>query len=140
MANEYLTVRQAQYLIAKYASSAPTYSSDTVDNVSVSNASDKTLCDTGALTAGLYLIQGVCEFTTSSTTGRRVLFFSTSNTGSAVDRFARIAVPPTNGVATRVQLIYIAKITATTTFYLRAYQNSGNSMNVNAGISYIKFA
>lgn len=182
MANQYLTVQQAQYLLEKWASEyvpnqngillnptlngsisiggTPTFGSSAVSdswrsalnattvsygsvtpaNVSVANNSDATLCNTGSLSTGHYILLGIAYFTTTSTTGRRGLYFSSSNTGSALDRFSQIAVPPASGAGTRIQIIYIVNLSGTATYYLRAYQNSGNSMNVQGGIRYIKFA
>lgn len=205
MANEFLTVRQAQYLLEKWkseaddtyvakagdtmtgelvlggglgitsasASTAPPYflcltnapssggdvgyvtkanmlsaiggvscglGSVTPANVSCANATDTTLCNTGALTAGLYILQGIGYFTTTSTTGRRALFFATTNTGSAPDRFSQIWVPPASGAGTRIEIVTILRIASTTTYYLRAYQNSGSAMNVQGGIRYLKFS
>lgn len=110
----------------------------TASTVSAANATDTTLCNSGSLTAGTYLLIGTASFA-SSTAGRRALFLSTSSTGGVINRWARTTVPPTSGGATQVQVVMLANFTSATTVYLRAYQNSGGALNItDAGIQFIK--
>lgn len=110
----------------------------TASTVSAANATDTTLCNSGSLAAGTYVLIGTASFA-SSATGRRALFLSTSSTGGVINRWARTTVPPTSGGVTQVQVVMLANFTSATTVYLRAYQNSGGALNItDAGIQFIK--
>ena len=114
---------------------------NTVNGGSVSSptATDTTLCNTGSLAAGhYYLIIASCHFRAVNTTGRRAFFLATSNTGSYQDRFCVKWIPPTPGADTFEQLTYACYLSAATTFYLRAYQNSGSAMNVQGGLRVLR--
>ena len=174
MPNEYLTVRQAQYLLEKWASEyvpnqngilanptlngsisiggTPTFGSSATrntwvsalglkgsvtnsnaDGISVANSTNVTLCNTGSLVPAVYLFFVDVNFP-SSTTGRRGVYLSWSNTGSAIDRYSQTNVAPVNGDTTRVLFSVVQNITSTSTVYLRVWQNSGNTMSVGGGI------
>ena len=87
---------------------------------------------------GTYLIM-VTGYFTSNATGRRVMLFASSDSGtdpidgSVID--SRAAV---NGVATRLKLQTVRTFSSATTYYLRAYQNSGSSLNFTASYEAIK--
>ena len=98
--------------------------------VSLTNATDTDLINTGSLAAGTYIIKATASFANNAT-GRRALFLSTSSGGSAVNRYARVVAPPASGDATRMQLTYLCTISSATTFYLRGYQNSGAALDVS---------
>ena len=106
-------------------------------STSVPNATDTTLCNSGSLSAGTYLLQCVAQFAASSS-GRRVLFLTTSSTGSNINRYTQIIGAPSPSNYTQMSFTYPVTITATTTFYLRAYQNSGGAINVTGGIRVLK--
>lgn len=180
MANQYLTVQQAQYLLEKWKAEAaqtyvaqsgghitgnlsiensvltidstsaaswlsnlggvPTESSVTPGAVSVPNSSDTTIGNTGSLTRGHhYLILGTASFPNNSN-GIRALFLATSSTGSNVDRFCLARQLPVNGAATYMQVVYICNPSSNTTYYLRAFQNSGGSLSVTGGLRVLRFA
>ena len=100
--------------------------------VSTTNNTDTTLCNTGSLDPGTYILKGIANFD-SNATGHRRLFFATSDTGSAADRFARVYAAAASDSATIVQVEYMATITEATTFYLRARQTSGGTLSVDQG-------
>ena len=100
--------------------------------VSTTNNTDTTLCNTGSLDPGTYILKGIANFD-SNATGHRRLFFATSDSGSAVDRFARVYAAAASDSATIVQVEYMATITSATTFYLRARQTSGGTLSVDQG-------
>ena len=100
--------------------------------VSTTNNTDTTLCNTGSLDPGTYILKGIANFESNST-GHRRLFFATSDSGSAVDRFARVYAAAASDSATIVQVEYMATITEATTFYLRARQTSGGTLSVDQG-------
>lgn len=161
MANEYLTVEQAQYLLSKYKvtvdTTLDTSSGNAVSNSAVANAlagmqndpvdvsdsasassgSDTTICLTAQYGAGVYLVSAYASFPNNST-GRRHIHLSTTNTGSAVDDWSQITGPPNSGAATVLQLTTILKRTSTGRWYLRVYQNSGSAQTVSGGIRVLK--
>ena len=178
MANEYLTVQQAQYLLSKWASEyvpnqngilvsptlnrsisiggTPTFDSNATrdswvsalsiigsvansnaDNISVASSTNVTLCNTGSLAPAIYLFFVDVNFP-SNNTGRRGVFLSWSDTGSAMDRYSNVNVPPVNGDTTRVLFSVVQNITSTSTAYLRVWQNSGSTMSVGGGIRRIR--
>lgn len=105
--------------------------------VNVTNNADTTLTNTGPLSVGTYLLLGEATFANNAT-GRRVLFFSTTSSGAAIDRYAQVVHAAASGAGTQIQLCYIARITAATTIYLRGYQSSGSTLSVNSGIRVLK--
>lgn len=112
-------------------------SSNNPNAVNVATGTDTTVANTGTLTRGTYLLLGEATFA-SNATGRRVLFFSTTTNGSAVDRYAQVTHQAANGATTQIQLFYITRITSNTTYYLRAYQASGSTLSTTAGIRALK--
>ena len=177
MANEYLTVQQAQYLLSKWKTEAdstyapkasPSFtgaisatgtlslgdastvtswlsalglnnsaSSKDGSATTCSNNTDTTLCNTGSLAAGTYILKATAQFATNAT-GYRMLFFATSTSGSQINRYARVIGAAANGTYTEKELVYIATISAATTFYLRARQTSGGNLSVTGGIQILK--
>ena len=106
--------------------------------VSLVNATDTDVMNSGSLSAGTYIIKAYAGFASNST-GMRRIFLSTSAGGSVVNRHARITTNAVDGDATRIQVTYLCTISSATTFYLRAYQDSGGSLNVNeAGFQILK--
>ena len=111
---------------------------NTSSTVSLTNNTDTTLCNTGSLSAGTYIINGQATFN-EDTTGFRRLFLARSNTGSADNRFMRVTSAPASGSDTHMQIQYFVTLESATTFYLRARQTSGGALNVSqAGIQVLK--
>lgn len=162
MANEYLTVKQAQYLLEKLKREvtvtvddaisttsenpvqnkviAEAFMSDPVDvtgSVSAASASDATICSTAQYGAGVYLVSAYVRFPASST-GRRHMHLATTNTGSAVDDWSQLTLAPSNTQPTIMQLATIQKRTSTGRWYLRAYHNIGSAQTVSGGIRVLK--
>lgn len=90
---------------------------------------------------GTYLIL-VDGYFAANATGRRVMLFNTVSTaqstenpidGSVID--SRAAV---NGVATRLKFSTIKTFSSSTTWYLKAYQNSGSPLNFTSSYSYLR--
>lgn len=103
----------------------------------VSTATDTTLCNSGSLSAGTYIIKAVVQFA-ANTSGRRVIFLTKSSTGGNIDRYTLMQSAPSPSNTTYVELTYITTISSTTTYYLRAYQNSGSTLSCLGGIEYVK--
>ena len=161
MANEYLTVEQAQYLLSKYkvtvdttldtssgnpisngavAKALAAMQSDPVDvtdSASAASGSDTTIATSAQYGAGIYIVSVFASFPASST-GRRHIHISTTNTGSALDDWSQLTLAPSNAQPTIMQLTAIYKRTSTGRWYLRAYQNSGSSQTVSGGIRVLK--
>ena len=165
MANEYLTVKQAQYLLQKLKDELTITIDDALDNtsenpvqnkvitnaltamqnepvdvsdsVSAASGSDATICYTAQYGAGIYLVSAYASFPASSS-GRRHIHISTTNTGSALDNWSQLTLAPSNAQPTIMQLTAIYKRTSTGRWYLRAYQNSGSSQTVSGGIRVLK--
>lgn len=98
----------------------------------VSSNSSTTIGNTGSLT-GRYLCIATACFATN-TSGRRAIWISTTDTGNQFNRYSRVMHAPASGDVTHLQFVLLITCN-NTTLYLRAYQNSGSSLNVtNAGI------
>ena len=108
-------------------------------NVSIANATDTTIINTGAKSAGTYLLIVHASFEVNAT-GRRRIFVSTTTNGNEVDRYSQILIPAAPGAATEMTFAVVHTITSNTTWYLRVYQNSGGALNVNGGIRVVKIA
>lgn len=105
---------------------------------SVSSGTNTTLCNTGSLSPGTYILNATAIFPEASG-GYRRIFFATSSSGNAMSRFARVNAAPVSGADTDVKLTTLVTISSATTYYLRAYQNSGSSLSVEtAGIQVLK--
>lgn len=161
MANQYLTVQQAQYLISKGAITVDDTLSTTSENpvqnkvitnaltaiqndpvdvtgsVSASSGSDATVCNTAQYGAGVYLVSAYVSFPASSS-GRRHIHLATTNTGSALDNWSQLTLAPSNAQPTIMNMTGIYKRTSTGRWYLRCYQNSGSTQTVSGGIRVLK--
>ena len=161
MANQYLTVQQAQYLLSKgritVDDTLSTTSENPVQNKVITNAltaiqndpvdvtgsesaasgSDVTVCNTAQYGAGVYLVSAYVSFPASSS-GRRHIHLATTNTGSALDNWSQLTLAPSNAQPTVMNMTGIYKRTSTGRWYLRAYQNSGSSQTVSGGIRVLK--
>lgn len=161
MANEYLTVQQAQYLLSKNAvtvdDTLSTASENPVQNKVITNAlnaiqndpqdftdsasatsgSDTTICSTDTLSAGVYEVTAYASFPNNST-GRRHIHLATTTTGSALDSFCQVTGPPNSGAACIMQFHTVIKRSSSGKWYLRAYQNCGSSITVSGGIRVLK--
>lgn len=132
-------VNKANMLSAIGAAPVPTISYKNFSALSIANGTDTTLGNTGSLAVGTYLLVATGSFA-KNTSGRRCMFLTTTTSGAAPNRYAESVVAPANGDATKIQLTYPVEITSATTFYLRAYQNSGGKLSVTGGIAVIKIA
>lgn len=165
MANEFLTVQQAQYLLQKLkdeltvtidaaldntsenpvqnkviTNALTAIQNDPVDvtgSASVSNNATATLCLTAQYGPGVYLVSAYASFPASSS-GRRHIHLATTNTGSALDEWAETTIAPSPTQPTVTQVTDIIKRTTTGRWYLRVYQNSGSTQTVSGGIRVLK--
>lgn len=109
----------------------------TGSSISVANNTDTNICNTGSLAAGTYIFFYRVVFDTN-TKGRRAMFLSTDSSGSGYDEYSRVNVAPVNGAATEAVGFAIATVSSATTWYLRAYQNSGSTLSCAGQIRYLK--
>ncbi len=108
--------------------------------ITSTTAQDTTLCNTGSLASGYhYIILAEATFAANAN-GRRVIFLSTSSTGANVDRYCYRTQAPVSSVQTCIQLVYLCHPANDTTYYLRAYQNSGGNLSVTGGIRVFKLS
>lgn len=122
------------------ASTIGGYSEDT-QTVNVANNTNTTLCDTGSLSEGLYLMIGQGKFA-SNATGRRVIYLTTDpagNTSTAHDLAVAGSVP-VSGSVSRTSVTYFVRVPANTTYYLRAYHNAGSTLSVSGYLRCLKLA
>lgn len=93
------------------------------------------------LTAGTYIITGLCSFASNSTGYRWMGLCSTANSdynhlvGNGCAEWRGIPVP---GAYTVSNVTAIVKPTSTTTYYLNAYQTSGGALSIVGNISAIQ--
>lgn len=106
--------------------------------VSVATATNTTLCNSGSLSAGTYIITFTAEFAGNTNGTTRMIFLSTSSTGDTVSRNSRTSVAPAGGNPTRPACTFLTTINSATTFYLRAYQNTGSALSVTGGMRILK--
>ena len=106
--------------------------STTSSDVSSTNNTVTNLLDF-RLTKGTWLVQGIAAFV-SNATGWRRLGIGTSASSLFKDRFSLVTCPAVNGDLTRMSLTTIISVASTTTFYLNAQQNSGNTLGIGAGV------
>lgn len=165
MANQYLTVQQAQYLLQKLKDELTVTIDAALDNTSENPVQNKvitnaltaiqndpvdvtgsesaasgtatTICLTAQYGAGVYLVSAYASFPASSS-GRRHMHLATTTTGSALDEWAETTVAPSPTQPTVIQVNNIIKRTSTGRWYLRAYQNSGSTQTVSGGIRVLK--
>lgn len=89
------------------------------------------------LSAGTYIIHAHGAFANNATGFRAIAINNAGNT-SQMDRFSLSRQAPANGENTELNLTKIQPVSASTTYYLNAYQSSGASMSVTGGIRAIR--
>lgn len=116
----------------------PTY---TVQNkpgnsVNVTDGNDATLVNTGTLVPGTYIIKGKVQFAHNSS-GRRAAYFSTTSTGGTANN-AIVTAAPSPSYRTDLEVVMMVTLTANTTYYLRAFQNSGATLACTGNIQFLR--
>ena len=79
------------------------------------------------LTKGVYILEVKVTFGTA-TDGARIVAIDSDQSHTDLD----IRIAPSPSGATRIHYCKIVAPTATTTYYMNVYQNSGSSINLNA--------
>lgn len=95
--------------------------------VSVASASWTTV-QTISLTPGIWIIEYGVSFQTDAN-GYRMSAFTSSSSAPSDDRTVPL-VPAVNGAGARIIKTTVIEVTATTTYYLWAWQNTGGARNV----------
>ena len=119
---------------AFYPATAMTSKQGTNITNSVSNATDTKVVSV-TLDAGKYLLYGFINFPDNSA-GRRFTSISSSSTSTTTGLVVSDSRAPASGGATRVQVSGYVNPTATTTYYLWVYQNSGSTMTLSSRSMY----
>jgi hypothetical protein len=86
---------------------------------------------------GTWLVTGTAEFP-SNATGRRAVQLSDTSGGDALSTQARSLVAPVNGAPTVAQFTFVLEVTATKTYYLVGYQNSGSALSTTGVINAVR--
>lgn len=102
----------------------------------VSHNNNTNVCEF-TLSAGLYVIICSATFANNSSGGRRYLFLADSSNSSLGGTF-QVQTPPTNGGSTMINCTGILSISASTTYHLMAYQNSGGDLSVTPRVVWLK--
>ena len=106
---------------------------DNATGVAVANATFVTV-KTLEVPKGVFVVFATVDFG-SSTTGNRIVMLE--NAESSTNTYANSTVVSGRGTIQRVRIF---NLNATTTLYMRAYQNSGASMNVDGQIVAVRIA
>lgn len=118
------------------ATGTPSYTAVSLGSYSVASG---TVTQLGSVTLqpGLYIIQYTCQFASNATGYRQCSFSTTSSSISDTSHLtdSRAAV---TGATTQTEVVTIINITATTTYYLLAQQNSGSSLTAYPRCYYSK--
>lgn len=122
----------------RYIHPTPTVTSGSNGSLSVASGTWTTLRSL-TLTAGTYLIEAGAGFP-SNTTGYRTLCISTGADSSNAPYPANLRVAPASGTSTILSVHYVFQPTATTTYNINAYQNSGSALTVSFNTRYTKLA
>lgn len=98
-----------------------------------------TTVQTITLSAGVWAVEFDAQFA-SNATGYREIHLATTSGGGAMDRHSVVQVQAANGVTTRLTFTTFFSLSASTTYYLVATQNSGSALSVTPGYRYMKFS
>jgi hypothetical protein len=98
-----------------------------------------TTVQTITLSAGVWAVQFDAQFA-SNATGYRGIHLATSSGGGTMDRHSIVQVPAVNGATTRLTFTTFFSLSAETTYYLVAEQDSGSTLSVTPGYRYMKFS
>lgn len=112
----------------------------TVDGSTIS-VSNSTITNLGAITLGpgVYSIQVSCLFAANSA-GNRQIGLAASATAQNMDRYTIVRSRAAEGANTLLSFTAFLSITAQTTYYANALQNSGGALNCYCGIRAMKIA
>lgn len=94
---------------------------------SVATGTDTNLCSL-MLQAGTWLITAGVRFPANAT-GHRRMNVATTSASNAAD----VQLPAVNGASTQLAYTLVVSPTATTTYYLNCFQNSGTTLSLIAG-------
>ena len=114
-----------------------TRGSDSPSAVKVSHNTNTTISEIDLTTAGLYILYCSANFSSNANGNRRYVFLfdsSDTNLGGAT----QTQVSPVAGSSTIIGFTGIVNISSSTTYHLRAYQDSGGDLNVTARVIWLK--
>lgn len=111
-----------------------TISNDAASSVSVANNAWTEVASI-TLDKGTYIITGYCQFASSATGVRRILISTTSAGTTMFTRGAVSSGNASNGVPSDETCVVLVELSASTTLYMNAYQNSGSSLTAYPSLS-----
>lgn len=116
-----------------------TYTNSTSDTyVTIANETNTTLHSLAVSQTGTYLIIGHCHFE-AHTDGTLRLFIAVEPNGGHVARYTIVSQPACPGHATHMTVVFMRGISSPETLYLRAWQNTGQSVSTGSiGIQIVK--
>lgn len=107
-----------------------TASATTIADKNLSSGTTTQNIGSFTLAAGYWMVYVVCRFQ-SNATGRRMICLATSSTADGMDYAAIDVGNAVNGTTTYLKIVHFLHPTATTTYYVNGYQNSGSQLTVN---------
>lgn len=119
--------------IAKVASTIPNVSTYGVADTVVASGT-ATAAGTISLTPGKWIIKATARWSANAR-GYRQLWLSESSAGAAKDFDSAVSYPAVDGAITSEQLTVFITVSANTTLYLVAQQNSGAGVTLNTRYS-----
>ena len=120
-------------LATKLDKSTITVESASKSNVTVATGTATNICSV-TLAAGTWIVKGQLYFS-ANTSGYRIVSIGTSKQWST-DNTVLVGAAPTQGA--RLSTTEIFTLTASTTYYLVAYQNSGSSLTGGGNLQAVR--
>lgn len=112
----------------------------TSSDVAVASGSAGTELLSFELTKGTWFVNYIGNFSANAN-GYRHLAISSTSDGGAYNRFCCVRQGNAGNIATSMLSgSSILRVGSTSTFYLRAFQNSGSSLNVSAGVQLFRLS
>lgn len=106
---------------------------------SVASATTNTNIGSFALSPGTWQVNVTYRFD-SNASGRRYGNISSTSAGSSIANRFNVCTAPANGSATYISLSGTLQPTASTTYYVNAYQNSGSALTIAAYWTCVRIA
>ena len=98
-----------------------------------------TTVQTITLSAGVWAVEFDAQFA-SNAIGYRAIYLSATSGGGVMDRHSVVQAQAADGASTRLTFTTFFSLSASTTYYLVATQNSGSTLSVTPGYRYMKLA
>ena len=115
---------------------------ESLSGSAVSVASGNSYTNIGSITlgAGRWIIYAVAQFSANANGVRGMAFSKTSGSSTPVSQWAQDRASGLSGAATFCKCVHMEALTAQTTFYVNAMQNSGSALNAFARVIAMRIA